>query len=465
MYHPSQTSRPAAPPAPPSSRRHRGMQEEPYYYAQEASSSPGPPRRRSNNGGENRAAATTTPTTTATTATTATPSYGGWVDFSSTFTAFGTTATSWFESYLDDQGQAPSAAQQATAQATAARTTATAATTPRLQGHPSTDLAMTRQAALSTAPTKFLVRTQTSKLSDRTFTSDETSSSASSVCDEPENIWDAKNGDHHDRHESSSSLCYYYLSLVFCSCFQFQNNNNSKTWKFQCGVWTLILLIILACSILIGLGSTKQNSDNALQNQDIEKLLQGDYTTFRPTMSPSAAAPTTVAPTISVGPTTSMGPTTSFQPTDTTSPTLTQATYIPGKLTHKQNGLILSQGLSSRIVARTGQQVELFSPTGSNTFLSQRNFHDEPDGAAVLDWHETGGWIYVSNAEVKNQKGGVGAIYFDANGNVVDYQRLLEGTTMNCSGGKTPWNTWSKYILYTHTHTIYCWKLTQFLCI
>ena len=49
----------------------------------------------------------------------------------------------------------------------------------------------------------------------------------------------------------------------------------------------------------------------------------------------------------------------------------------------------------------------------------------------------------MSNFEAKvNGTGGVGAITFDAQGQVVNYEMVLDKTTMNCGGGKTPWNTW-----------------------
>jgi secreted PhoX family phosphatase len=53
----------------------------------------------------------------------------------------------------------------------------------------------------------------------------------------------------------------------------------------------------------------------------------------------------------------------------------------------------------------------------------------------------TGGWAYVSNSESSTQ-GGVGALYFDAAGQVTGYQRLLSGTQRNCGGGKTFYGTW-----------------------
>jgi secreted PhoX family phosphatase len=77
---------------------------------------------------------------------------------------------------------------------------------------------------------------------------------------------------------------------------------------------------------------------------------------------------------------------------------------------------------------------------------SQANFHFRPDfGATFPDErpHNIGGWVYASNSEIKAQgEGGVGAVAFDKDGNVIDYRMILNGTTMNCGGGRTPWNTW-----------------------
>lgn len=53
---------------------------------------------------------------------------------------------------------------------------------------------------------------------------------------------------------------------------------------------------------------------------------------------------------------------------------------------------------------------------------------------------DNGSWYYVSNAEVSRDN--VGSMEFDAKGNVVGYQMVLKGTSVNCGGGRTPWNTW-----------------------
>ncbi len=113
-------------------------------------------------------------------------------------------------------------------------------------------------------------------------------------------------------------------------------------------------------------------------------------------------------------------------------------TYIPGMLTVYENGLELSTGLSSRLIAETGNYVEY-----ANGGKSSEMFHTYPDGAAVFSitsGENAGGWIYASNSE--DDVGGVGAITFDSDGNVIKYEKIVEDTTWNCGGGKTYWGTW-----------------------
>ena len=119
-------------------------------------------------------------------------------------------------------------------------------------------------------------------------------------------------------------------------------------------------------------------------------------------------------------------------------------TYVPGELTVSKEGLLLSTGLDVRIIARSGEPVQYMNRNASSDDLL---FHDRPDGAGVFaipkrHKHLGGGWIYMSNSEVGDEKGGVGSIFFDNEGNVAKYRRVLEGTSKNCGGGKTEWGTW-----------------------
>jgi uncharacterized protein len=94
------------------------------------------------------------------------------------------------------------------------------------------------------------------------------------------------------------------------------------------------------------------------------------------------------------------------------------------------NGLRLPAGFTSRIIG----QAEV--PVAG----TQYPWHFYPDGGATFA-AEDGGWVYVSNSEVP-LRGGVGAVRFDAAGEIVDAYSILSDTSVNCAGGPTPWGTW-----------------------
>lgn len=89
------------------------------------------------------------------------------------------------------------------------------------------------------------------------------------------------------------------------------------------------------------------------------------------------------------------------------------------------------KGFVPRIVARSGF---------TSTVNSDYPWHASPDGGACFAAEE-GEWIYVSNCE-SSSNGGVGALRFDTNGEVIDSYSILYGSRKNCSGGATPWDTW-----------------------
>ena len=94
-----------------------------------------------------------------------------------------------------------------------------------------------------------------------------------------------------------------------------------------------------------------------------------------------------------------------------------------------EHGLRLPDGFTSRVIGVNGTAV---AGTGYT-------WHVFPDGGATFPMDD-GGWVYVSNSE--SAPGGVGAVRFDAAGEIADAYRILDGTRINCAGGPTPWGTW-----------------------
>jgi hypothetical protein len=216
----------------------------------------------------------------------------------------------------------------------------------------------------------------------------------------------------------------------------------------------LLGITVFAIGFGIGLGIqkgyAKSQNTSIVQDEDIPATSTTNATTLEvtslptegPTSFPTVADPTST-PTdgATQGPSLSPSHPPTQNPTNLPTESEVVATYRPGNLTKLEANLLLSEGLTARLIATSGQPVEYHNGT-----LSERSFHFRPDGGATFldtrDWN-VGGWVYVSNSEIEAQgEGGVGAITFDKDGNVIDYRMVLENTTMNCAGGRTPWNTW-----------------------
>ncbi|MFV8819003.1 alkaline phosphatase PhoX [Haliea sp. E17] len=109
----------------------------------------------------------------------------------------------------------------------------------------------------------------------------------------------------------------------------------------------------------------------------------------------------------------------------------------------------LPRAAQLRIVARSG------APAVAG---GAYRWHGAPDGGACFP-SAAGGWIYVSNSELPKgtatTMGGVGALRFNAAGEVVDSYPILENTRLNCAGGRSLWGTWLSCEEYGESGLVY----------
>jgi hypothetical protein len=85
------------------------------------------------------------------------------------------------------------------------------------------------------------------------------------------------------------------------------------------------------------------------------------------------------------------------------------------KKSEDQTHILLPEGTTPRIIARSGFQVLADNP---NDWISA------PDGADTLALND-GDWIYVCNSE-RNSDGGVSAIRFDSTAKIVDSAAVMD---------------------------------------
>ena len=112
-------------------------------------------------------------------------------------------------------------------------------------------------------------------------------------------------------------------------------------------------------------------------------------------------------------------------------PRLTDGPYGPLAAPDPVTGVALPEGFTIREIGHAGVNVGLTGytypsfPDGSGSFA-------QPDGS----------WIFTVNSEIPAGLGGVSAIHFSKDGDILDAYRIAGDTNTNCGGGTTPWGTW-----------------------
>ena len=96
------------------------------------------------------------------------------------------------------------------------------------------------------------------------------------------------------------------------------------------------------------------------------------------------------------------------------------------------NGISIPPGFVATLIGRSGDVV----PGTEHVWPAS------PDGGACFPVASGFGHVYVANSEMPSRRGGVSAIDVGSNGHITAARSILSGTSMNCSGGSTPWGTW-----------------------
>jgi len=238
-------------------------------------------------------------------------------------------------------------------------------------------------------------------------------------------------------------------------------SRNRKMIAMTMGCCIIFLIVIVP--VLVFVGQQQKRSDiSATVAMDIPETMSPS-TSSEPSSSPSNK------PSISPIMTPSSIP--SFLPTVTTEPTSTPSahpsistqpsafpstapfvlfTYGESLYTDNDLDIQISVGLTAKQIAQTGSRVSY-----ANGGQSSISYHDAMDGAGIAPLPD-GGYAYLSNAEKSSGAGGVYGLYFDKDGQITDYKALLTGTSRNCGGGMSPWNTW---ISCEETGGGQCWQI------
>jgi uncharacterized protein len=110
-------------------------------------------------------------------------------------------------------------------------------------------------------------------------------------------------------------------------------------------------------------------------------------------------------------------------------------------ITHAAHHSMLGSPDEHGVRVLPGFQVRLLATSGELVNGTDYRWHLAPDGGATFAL-PNGGWVYVSNSEVEDHKGGASALRFTKSGEISAAYSLLQGTNRNCAGGLTPWGTW-----------------------